>query len=159
LVGTDCISGFCISGVCATPAAASCSDGIKNGAETDVDCGGSCANKCTPSKMCTVNADCTTNRCSGGVCICPDPQLIVNGACVSPTSGGKCYTNGNCGLCTQSCGNSASVTAVCNAFGIPAGSCQSNQISGQGGGGRCLTGVCCVPTGPPGPFPVTNGQC
>ena len=39
LRGSDCASGVCSSGRCQTP---TCSDGVRNGAETGVDCGGAC---------------------------------------------------------------------------------------------------------------------
>ncbi len=39
LRGSDCASGICTANVCAT---ATCSDGVRNGAETGVDCGGMC---------------------------------------------------------------------------------------------------------------------
>jgi hypothetical protein len=45
-----------------------CSDGIKNGSETDVDCGGSCP-RCANGKACIVANDCISGTCSGGQCI------------------------------------------------------------------------------------------
>jgi len=39
LVPRDCPSGVCARGLCAAP---SCSDCVRNGDETEVDCGGSC---------------------------------------------------------------------------------------------------------------------
>jgi Cellulose binding domain len=60
-LGTDCQSGSCVAGKCQ---AVSCDDKMKNGSETDVDCGGSCATKCDVGKMCLVNADCSGNICS-----------------------------------------------------------------------------------------------
>jgi hypothetical protein len=39
LRGSDCMSGVCTSGRCQTP---TCSDGVRNGTETGVDCGGVC---------------------------------------------------------------------------------------------------------------------
>src|SRR5207253_10499742 len=43
-------------------------DGIKNGLETDVDCGGPACMKCGGGHACLVNGDCGSNLCSGGVC-------------------------------------------------------------------------------------------
>ncbi len=45
-----------------------CTDGIKNGSETDVDCGGGVCPKCKDGNTCVVATDCTTNTCSAGVC-------------------------------------------------------------------------------------------
>ena len=57
--GADCASGVCSAGACLTP---TCEDGVHNGDETDIDCGGSCA-ACTP---------CTPACQNGGICIGPD---------------------------------------------------------------------------------------
>ena len=46
----------------------SCSDGIMNQDESDVDCGGTCGATCTPGDMCGGNGDCTTDMCNAGVC-------------------------------------------------------------------------------------------
>ena len=40
-----------------------CTDGAKNGGETDVDCGGTCAARCAVGKACAVSADCTSGTC------------------------------------------------------------------------------------------------
>lgn len=49
--------------------APSCDDGIKNGDETDIDCGGSCLSKrCEDSKKCRVNSDCFNQDCQYDVC-------------------------------------------------------------------------------------------
>jgi len=50
--------------------ASSCFDGVENGNETDVDCGGSC-NKCPTGKDCKVAGDCTSDICMGNICECP----------------------------------------------------------------------------------------
>lgn len=48
----------------------SCYDGIKNGDETDLDCGGSCVNGCMLQKQCQVGADCVDGLfCTKGKCI------------------------------------------------------------------------------------------
>jgi hypothetical protein len=46
----------------------SCTDGIKNGQEDDVDCGTSCPLKCANGKMCSNNGDCISNNCNNNVC-------------------------------------------------------------------------------------------
>lgn len=52
---------------CDTPAI-SCTDRVKNGLETDVDCGGVTCPKCAKDKACKVNSDCSSNKCKGGKC-------------------------------------------------------------------------------------------
>jgi len=58
----DCDSGFCNSSkICATPY---CNDSVKNGNETDKDCGGNCEKKCEIGKNCKIDTDCTSGKCS-----------------------------------------------------------------------------------------------
>jgi hypothetical protein len=47
--------------------APSCSDGMHNGDETDVDCGGSCS-PCGTGQACIDPADCESTLCEGGAC-------------------------------------------------------------------------------------------
>jgi hypothetical protein len=56
-----------VSLVCQPPAP-SCTDGIKNGSETDIDCGGSCVADCANGRACAVNGDCQSNNCVSLVC-------------------------------------------------------------------------------------------
>ncbi|MEZ4221462.1 MAG: hypothetical protein R3B13_11095 [Polyangiaceae bacterium] len=71
-------SGTCVDGgqttcagsyVCSGGKCQTCGDGVKNGTETDVDCGGggTCA-KCVNGKKCTSGADCSSNACIDGYC-------------------------------------------------------------------------------------------
>lgn len=50
-----------------------CTDGIKNQKESDVDCGGECK-KCEAGKNCSSNKDCVTGFCLNGVCAAPSCQ-------------------------------------------------------------------------------------
>jgi len=51
---------------------ATCSDGAKNGDETDVDCGGSCATKCAVASACVASVDCASGSvCTGNICSLP----------------------------------------------------------------------------------------
>jgi hypothetical protein len=45
-----------------------CSDTLKNGDETDTDCGGSCPS-CDAGKKCASATDCASNICNGGLCM------------------------------------------------------------------------------------------
>lgn len=54
---------------------ASCSDGLKNQDETDVDCGGSCGT-CAAGKACAAGTDCAGGYCVSGKCTSqPAPTL------------------------------------------------------------------------------------
>ena len=48
--------------------ACTCIDGLKNGAETDVDCGGGACNKCKDGKGCKQLTDCLSGVCTAGKC-------------------------------------------------------------------------------------------
>src|SRR5690606_23685710 len=65
--GSDCTTGNCDSGTCAA-VSASCTDGVQNGTETDVDCGGSCG-PCADGQSCGAPADCTSGYCNRGECV------------------------------------------------------------------------------------------
>lgn len=52
----------------ATPTGPSCTDGIKNNAETDIDCGGNCGTACVVGKACIRNDDCVTMNCVTNIC-------------------------------------------------------------------------------------------
>ncbi len=57
-----------------------CNDGVQNGIETDVDCGGNCP-PCEQGESCEQNDDCTTNYCVDNVCrvmACEDPEIFCN---------------------------------------------------------------------------------
>lgn len=45
-----------------------CNDGIKNGTETDLDCGGSCG-PCDIGKICQRHRDCNGSACVSGACV------------------------------------------------------------------------------------------
>jgi hypothetical protein len=120
--GTDCgTSQVCQDGVC--PSIATCSDGVKNGGETDVDCGGpgGCPH-CANGKSCRVNGDCASNHCckeayqTEGVCkaCCADShchfsKVCESGSCVCGASAHDCDGDGLCETCGSGCGESGSI--------------------------------------------------
>ncbi len=58
--GSDCESQICRDGACAAPGP---DDGVKNGDETDVDCGGKNAPACAVGKGCASHSDCESDAC------------------------------------------------------------------------------------------------
>jgi hypothetical protein len=77
--------------------APTCTDGIKNGSETDVDCGGTCG-ACGDTKSCAVPGDCVSNLCTSNVCSVAVVDIAVGAqhVCVR-TSAGKVKCFGNAG--------------------------------------------------------------
>jgi hypothetical protein len=93
---TDCISGECIgtgtdaagsgslfANTCnfptptpaPAPTPALCSNGIHDGAETDIDCGGPECPPCSVGLLCAGNTDCVSDICAGGRCNTPKPTV------------------------------------------------------------------------------------
>lgn len=108
----DCVSGVC-GGTPPTCLPSSCGDGLKNGDETDIDCGGSCAG-CGTDKTCSVNADCQSGVCKSRACQSPTcTDGVKNGAETDVDCGGgacsKCPTGKQC-LTATDC-----TTGICNA--------------------------------------------
>ncbi len=99
----DCASKICRTGICQSAAPA---DGVKNGDETDVDCGGSKAPACSTGKVCVIGADCTSSVCKLGVCQAPSPtDGVKNGDETDKDCGGaaapKCATGQGCSADTD----------------------------------------------------------
>lgn len=80
----DCQSSVCADALCIAPA---CTDGIKNGMESDVDCGGSGCNKCGHQKACAGPADCASGVCDTAVCVAP-PTVATLSPIRARTAGG-----------------------------------------------------------------------
>lgn len=63
------LSALVAFGAALSPAVASatCFDHVRDGSETDVDCGGYCA-PCAQDEACRISRDCASGRCAEGVC-------------------------------------------------------------------------------------------
>ncbi len=107
----QCEDNYCANNKCAT---SSCTDNIKNGFETDIDCGGFACGACAINQTCTKNSDCKTNSCTiAGVCeqtSCTDK--IKNGLETDIDCGGT-----DCNKCPD--GNACEAGTDCKS-----GSCQ-----------------------------------
>jgi LruC domain-containing protein len=77
----DCSSGLCPS----------CTDGVQNQNESDVDCGGPNCGRCADTRTCGAGSDCTSGVCSGGHCAAPTcSDGVQNGAESGVDCGGAC---------------------------------------------------------------------
>ena len=159
------VPGDCVSGVChGSPSKCqppSCTDGVKNGDETDKDCGGACdaaangSKTCADKLQCKTNADCKNGSCFGavggglGTCIsCGDG--VKNGDETGTDCGGACATasNGNktCPLTTACKVDGDCASGYCDPS---AKTCQSKPnggscaADGDCGSAHCVSGICC----------------
>jgi hypothetical protein len=168
-------TGLCGGGGACQCVTATCSDGLKDGTETDVDCGGSCP-PCVNGKDCKAAADCESAFCNSLVCaacssasqcasgdLC-DLQLnggtcLVAGALGAPcTAAGQC-TSGFCadGVCCNAACNG--VCNVCDAPGMP-GVCNVEPAGGSNPNHPCSNKWVCDGSDPNGCVDcVTTADC
>ena len=116
----------------------SCADGIQDGNETDIDCGGSCS-PCGDGKMCKMGSDCIDKVCSGA----PDKT------CQAPT----CTDGAQNGNETDvDCGG-----ATCDGQGKTCGIGKGCEVNADCGSGNCQNKVCALL--PDGATCGGNNQC
>jgi len=79
LVAADCLTGVCsnVNGV--LKCTQSCTDAVKNGTETDIDCGGTCAADCLVGQGCKLGTDCVDQVCTSGKCTKTCADNVKNG--------------------------------------------------------------------------------
>jgi hypothetical protein len=74
-----------------SPPAATCSDGIQNGSETGVDCGGGTCPRCPTGQGCAGRGDCASAVCTAGTCGTCTPGEFCTATqacfCVGPNNG------------------------------------------------------------------------
>lgn len=138
----DCPSGNCgLNHLCVE---AHCSDGVKNGTESDIDCGGPSCNPCAPGKLCVGQTDCVAAACIDGVCC----QEACDGECVACASTKTERPDGECAPIvagtdpdeecssqdSSTCGNS---TGFCNGMG----GCQKHAVGAICASASCVDGT------------------
>ena len=109
------------------PPGPTCTDGSKNGSESDVDCGGSCP-RCPTGQGCATRNDCDSAFCSGGTCVaCTQSTDCPKDA----TSECNCFAaSGTPGICLKKSGTIASSCAACPA---DTARCAVNPFNPPGG--------------------------
>ncbi len=158
----DCTTGVCMLNQCVP---ATCADGVQNGSETDIDCGGADCADCADGLKCDTAGDCQSHVCTGMVCAtatCSDN--IVNGDETDVDCGGATCSPCAPGLaCTQNddCIGGSCSGAIC----LPTctdGVTNANETDKDCGGplcNPCMVGqTCSVATDCSGGF-CPNGKC
>jgi hypothetical protein len=100
---SQCTSNVCKTNTCVV---ATCNDNVKNGSETDVDCGGAMCPKCAYMKACTTGSDCLGGSCVSSMCAATCTDTVKNGtesdvdcggtSCAKCTSGKTCTADTDC---------------------------------------------------------------
>ena len=97
-----------------------CDNGVFDGDETDLDCGGSC-DGCVDGASCMLGSDCTSGICSGGICQVPTcSDGVTNGGetdtdCGGATACPRCPTGDSCGV-DADCASGSCLGGVCRDF-------------------------------------------
>ena len=163
----ECDAGYVPQGAACNQAAPTCTDGVENGTETDVDCGGSCP-ECVSGKACGHGADCLTAACVNGACATAscdngvqdsnETDIDCGGAtCPKCATGLRCKVGADCagGVCTESIclpsscadhlrdGKETSVD--CGGECAPCGLNATCLVDGDCASMHCAQGICRVP--------------
>lgn len=139
---------------------ATCSDGLRNGIESDVDCGGICG-KCKPGQGCGMSTDCDSGVCLNSICAAPScSDKAQNQDETDVDCGGKtcpaCGFGKKCGMATD-CSSMICKLKVCSDI-----SCTDQVKNGAEsdidcGGAQCPR--CAAGQGCGGPADCTSGVC
>jgi hypothetical protein len=123
IAGDDCAGGKCHNGTCF-----SCTNGVIDGCEIDVDCGCQCG-ACADGSACVLDTHCNSNSfCHGGVCVSyhnnvtdGDETCIDGGGSASMVLGYRCGVGEGCnvdmdclsGNCNSSAASIAARSSLC----------------------------------------------
>ncbi len=155
--GADCTTGVCGASGCAAGGsccqARTCTDNVRNGAETGVDCGGAGCPSCPVGQPCNLDGQCLTGRCVDGLCA-PLPPC-ENGVldpgetdvdCGGPSPqcgrcepGERCNGDGDCDP-TATCGPT---TGVCESCADSVHNGDETDVDCGGSCGECRPGQQC----------------
>ena len=105
-----------------------CTDKLRDGDESDIDCGGSCRAKCANNRQCLVSSDCKTSYCVNNVCRsgnCTDGYQ--NQGETDVDCGGNCPAK--CDLHSKCVKNSDCTTNLCSdGYCAAEGPCSNKQL-------------------------------
>ena len=121
----------------------SCTDGKRNGLETDVDCGGGICPKCKNTGTCKQATDCLSGVCSGGNCAAPTCSDGVKNGLETDVDcgGGTCAKRTAAKACSvqSDCDSSVCTSGVCQTPTCTDGKKNGLETDVDCGGGSCST--------------------
>jgi hypothetical protein len=133
------VDGMCANALTATNLA--CTNGVKDGNETDVDCGGSCP-ACSLTQHCSVDNDCSSGGCVVGTCsiaYCADGVQDHDESdvdCGGPWCPGHCGLNQSCHVAAD-CGVGTCLLGRCSTAYCGDGSQDYDETDVDCGGKSC----------------------
>jgi hypothetical protein len=152
----------CTKGPCDGNGACRCANGLQDGDETGIDCGGSCG-KCL-ADACLADTDCASGHCVAGsqgnkVCCdqaCTGTCMSCDQSSVAPTLVGHCLPVivGGQGACPI--GQGCSLQGLCTTGALYNGNCTADS--------QCISGFCyqgshqCKPRNEPAGWPCSFPQ-
>jgi hypothetical protein len=111
----------CAEGLCRSTPTVSCRNRVRDGSETDVDCGGPDCQSCASGKACSAAGDCQTAGCDAGTCRAPsctdgvrdgyESDIDCGGSCAACASGLLCAGDTDCA--SSNCDNGPSSRGSC----------------------------------------------
>jgi len=156
----DCVADLTCDPESGTCAAMSCTDGVANGDESDVDCGGTECPACDAGGSCTDGSDCASGVCGSGACQVPmcgdgvingdepcdpnDPQIPCNPDCTLGDCGdGEVSPGEDCDA-----GGQETIACDANCTAVECGDGTLNMTAGEtcddGGESATCDGDCTV---------------
>jgi hypothetical protein len=169
-VAPEPLHGGDVAGARVGDALPTCSDALRNGDETDVDCGGPTCGPCAVGRACATAGDCLERVCDALVCSAPtctdavrngdEADLDCGGAACAPCLDGRaCVGDADCA--SALCVETVCVAATCvdgrrngsetdvDCGGPTCADCAAGRVCGTGADCLslvCAAGVCASPT-------------
>lgn len=103
----------------------SCTNGVRDGSETDVDCGGAACPACALGKKCSTVSDCENGECDAASKICVCKRLT----CADVTA--------TCGTLSDGCGGTITCAGTCSAGICYNGRCCTPRTKAECGANAC----------------------
>lgn len=152
--GADCQSGVCGGGGCDQGVVRccqgpSCNDDVRNGTESDTDCGNNACGGCANGDTCTANGQCTSGFCQAGTCRPPPCADGVRNGTESDTDCGgndatcrRCPVGDSCAV-NGDCASNSCINGACAACGDGQQNGTETDVDCGGVCGDCDTGDDC----------------
>lgn len=130
------------------PGRGTCTDGVRNGDESDADCGGADCGPCELERACYIGDDCASGTCARHVCVAT--------ACAPGECGGKC---GGCADGAPCAAPADCESGVCTGNVCAAPSCMDQVHNGTESDVDCGGGGSACPPCPPGASCRRSADC